>query len=97
MKVRFSPRATDDIVHIADYLTARNPVAAIAVESAIRRTIELLAEFSGSGRTLTQRQNVRVVPLVRYPYLIFYTVTADEVIILHIRHAARAPVEPGDV
>jgi plasmid stabilization system protein ParE len=28
------------------------------------------------------------MPVVRYPFLIFYTVT-DEVVILHVRHAAR--------
>ena len=97
MKLRYSPRATADLVAIADYLTERNPFAARTVEVAIRKTIELLGEFSGSGRALTQRPNVRVMPLARYPYLVFYTVTANEVLILHIRHGARRPVEPEDL
>jgi plasmid stabilization system protein ParE len=29
------------------------------------------------------------VPLVRYPYLIFYKVFADEVIVLRVIHGAR--------
>jgi len=65
MKVRYSPRATDDIIAIADYLTERNRVAARAVEAAIRRTVDLVSEYPGSGRALTQRSNVRVMPVVR--------------------------------
>jgi len=38
-----------------------------------------------------QRSSVRVVPLVRYPYRIFYRVggDGDVVEILHVHHAAR--------
>jgi len=35
-----------------------------------------------------------VLPVLRYPYLIFYTVTNEAVVVLHIRHAARAPADP---
>jgi plasmid stabilization system protein ParE len=35
--------------------------------------------------------NVLAVPLVRYPYIIFYQVAEDRIEILHIRHTARAP------
>ena len=97
MKVRYSPRATDDLIAIADYLAERNPVVARAVEARLRRTIDLLSEFPGSGRALTQRPSVRVIPLTRYPYLVFYTVSADELCILHIRHGARVPVEAGEL
>jgi toxin ParE1/3/4 len=97
MKVRYSPRATDDLISIADYLSERSPSGARNVEVALRKTIELLSEFSGGGRMLTQRPSVRVMPLVRYSYLIFYMVRGDEMLILHIRHAARAPVAPGEL
>jgi toxin ParE1/3/4 len=99
MKARYSPRATADIIAIAiaDYLTERNRAAAHAVEGAIRRAIDLLSEFPGNGRVLTQRSNVRVIPVVRYPYLIFYTANSNEVLFLHIRHGARAPVKPEEL
>jgi plasmid stabilization system protein ParE len=87
----------DDIIAIADYLTERNRVAARAVEGAIRRAIELLSEFPGSGRVLTQRSDVRIMPVVRYPYLIFFSATSDEVLILHVRHGSRAPVKPQEL
>jgi plasmid stabilization system protein ParE len=97
MKVRYSARAADDLIAIADYLTDRNPAVAHAVETAIRRTVSLLSEFSGGGRALTQRASVRAMPLARYPYLIFYAAPADELLILHIRHGAHAPVESEDL
>ncbi len=45
MKVRFSPLATDDIIKIADYLTERNPRAALAIDTTIRGAVRLLGEF----------------------------------------------------
>ena len=97
MKVRFSPLATDDIIQIANYLTERNPRAALAIDTAIRGAVRLLGEFPGSGRALTQRPDVQVMPLVRYPYLIFYTAIGGDVLVLHVRHGARAPVMPDEL
>lgn len=94
MNVRYSPRATADIIAVADYLTERNRAAARAVEDVIRRTIGLLSEFPASGRALTQRPDVRVMPVSRYPYLVFYRANMNGIFILHIRHGARAPVQP---
>lgn len=49
------------------------------------------------GRPLKERPHVRVVPVVRYPYLIFYVVQRDALIVLHIRHGARAPLQPDEL
>ncbi|MBI4093563.1 hypothetical protein HY417_01235 [Candidatus Kaiserbacteria bacterium] len=40
---------------------------------------------------VAQRPGVRVVPLVRYPYKIFYRISDSAVEILYIHHAARLP------
>ena len=37
------------------------------------------------------RPDIRVAPLGRFPYKIFYRVRANAVEILHINHAARVP------
>ncbi|HWK94292.1 MAG TPA: type II toxin-antitoxin system RelE/ParE family toxin [Pseudolabrys sp.] len=94
MKVRFSPSATDDIIQIADYLIERRPAAARAVETAIRNSIGLLAEFPGSGRGMIERPGVRIMPIVRYPYLIYYEIGQNELVVLRILHGARAPLSP---
>ena len=95
MKLRFSPRAIGDLIEIADYLTERSPRGARSVERSIQKAIDVICLFPGSGRTLEQRPSVRVMPIARYPYLMFYTLSDDEVRILHIRHASRAPVDPA--
>jgi toxin ParE1/3/4 len=97
VKVRYSPRAVADLNGIADYLIAHSPQGARAVEAAIRTTISLIADFPGCGRIVAERPEVRVIPVTRYPYLIFYIVTADTVVVLHIRHAAREPAAPDDL
>jgi toxin ParE1/3/4 len=50
----------------------------------------LLEEFPLVGH-LTDEANVRVLSVVRYPFLIFYAIddAADEIIILHVRHTAQ--------
>jgi addiction module RelE/StbE family toxin len=96
MKVRYSPQAAADLAAIADYLTERSTSGAIAVERALRTTIALIADFPGSGRQVEQRAGVRVIPVTRYPYLIFYTVADNALVVLHVRHASRRPAGPGD-
>ena len=97
MRLVFSPRAIADLTEIANYLMARSPVGARAVERRISATVALLAQSPGAGRVLEQRPTVRVIPVARYPYLIFYTVSGHDLIILHVKHGARRPVDPRDL
>ena len=41
-------------------------------------------------------RKIRVLPIVHYPYVVFYEVLEDEVVVHHIRHGRRAPPEPAD-
>jgi toxin ParE1/3/4 len=97
MKLRYSPRALGDLAAISDYLTERSPAGAQAVAQAIRATVSLLEQFPAGGRALRQRPDVRVMPTPRLPFLIFYTTVSDELMVLHIRHAARAPLSTDDL
>ena len=84
-------------MEIGDYLSERSPSGAAAVEYRIRMAIELVAHFPGSGRRLEQRPAVSVIPLGNYPYQIFYTCSGDELVVLHVRHSARKPLDPSDL
>jgi plasmid stabilization system protein ParE len=97
MRLRYSPRAVRDLTAIADYLTERSPSGARAVEDKIGATMRLLSELPGSGRSLRQRPQVRVMPVVRYSYLIFYTLVENELLVLHVRHGARAPIQDNEL
>jgi toxin ParE1/3/4 len=93
MKVRYLPRAVDDLAAIADYIAERNPSAALTVEAKIRATIQLLSEHPKVGRALEQCPTVRVMPVVRYPYLVFYEDAEDE--LFDTAHSARCPFTLG--
>jgi plasmid stabilization system protein ParE len=97
VRIAYSPRAVTDLAEIGDYLAERNPRAATAVEQRIRTIVELITRFPASGRVLEERTAVRVIPLGNYPYRIFYTTAGDEMIILHIRHGAREPIDPNQL
>jgi toxin ParE1/3/4 len=96
LSIRFDPRALSDIEAIRDYLIKRNPAGAERVRVHIVETIERLSDFPFLGRA-TDEVGVRVLPLTRYPYLVFYSVVNDTVVILHVRHGAREPVDSSDL
>ena len=98
MKVRYSPLALLQLEEIHRYIEQFNSRAAKAVVARIEELCEKLGEFPGMGST-TDQPGVRVLPVVRYPYLIFYLpiLEADEVRILRIRHGRRKPLEAGEI
>lgn len=59
MKLHFTPRATQDLTAIADYLRERNPEAALRVRNAILESLQTSHCFrrSGDSRTLKASAN----------------------------------------
>ena len=96
MKVRLDLRAVSDLEEIRAYLVERSPAAAERVRQHIAQTLEQLGDFPFLGRA-TDEPGIRVLPLTRYPYLIFYAVLSDTVAVLHIRHGAREPLNPSEL
>jgi toxin ParE1/3/4 len=93
MRVEYTPRARDDLNAILTFIEERSPQGARNVARALRKTIELIGEFPQCGR-LAGEQGTRVLPVGRYPYLIYWSVEGDKVWIVHIRHTARRPWNP---
>jgi toxin ParE1/3/4 len=54
-----------------------------------------LARFPKMGRP-NYKPGVRMIPVRRYPFLVFYTIEADEIFILSVRHAARKRPREGE-
>jgi toxin ParE1/3/4 len=96
LTVRFDARALADLAEIRDYLVARSPGGAERVRLHLLETISRLSDFPLLGRP-TDEPNVRVLVLTRYPYLVFYGVIRNEVVILHVRHGSREPINPADL
>ncbi len=90
MKLRFTPRAAQDIAEIADYVRGRNPAAAVRVRDAILDSMQTLVQFPEAGRR-QDIEGVRKLVARKYPYLVYYTVDAkaEEIVVLTIQHPAR--------
>lgn len=88
MKVRFTATAFAEINEIHDYIAKDNPTAAKAVILRVEQVIARIARFPNIARVIDP-SGVRVFPVAPFPYLLFYTVEAHEVIIRNVRHGRR--------
>jgi toxin ParE1/3/4 len=94
MNVVYAPRALRDLEDIASYFAERNPAGAVNVLGAVKSSIDTLSFLPRIGRVVDNAGHRRV-PVLRYPYLIFYRIAGDELLILHIRHSSRRPIDPA--
>ncbi|MCW5691445.1 MAG: type II toxin-antitoxin system RelE/ParE family toxin [Pseudolabrys sp.] len=93
MKVVYTPAALRDLDDITLWLSQHYPGLGAALEQRLRTIVAHIGRWPESMRASAHRPGVRVAPLGRYPYRIFYRVTADTVEILHIHHVARQPFD----
>jgi plasmid stabilization system protein ParE len=94
MNIVYSPRALRDLEGIAACIIERSPSGAPNVLAAIKSSIDALAAFPEIGRIVDSAEHRRL-PVLRYPYAIFYRIGGDELLILHIRHTSRHPLDPA--
>jgi toxin ParE1/3/4 len=92
MKAVYTRGALSDLDDILAGLKSVNPLAAAAVESSVRATVARVQDWPKSARAVIQwTGSVRAIPLVRYPYVIFYQIKDECIEVLHVRHTSRAP------
>jgi toxin ParE1/3/4 len=91
MKLRLTRRAVRNLADIADYLRERNPEAALRARAAIDKSLQNLVLFPHAGRK-QEVAGVRKIATRRYPYLVYYRTddAAGEIVVIAIRHSARA-------
>lgn len=89
MKVVYTTEALADLQSISEWLSIHYPGIAPVVAQRIRAVVAHIARWPESARRVEEHPGVRALPIGRYPYIVFYTVIADTVEILHIHHAAR--------
>jgi toxin ParE1/3/4 len=90
MKVRYTPRARGDLEAILQYLSLHSPEGMLNLKRALQNTERLISQYPRSGR-ISQVTDTRVLPAGRYPYLVYWTIQADEAWIVHIRDGRRKP------
>jgi toxin ParE1/3/4 len=98
MKVEFTNRAVGDLRQISAHSRQEfGASVAAGLELRIRNMVEQIANAPESAPGVEQRPGMRVVPLVRYPFKVFYRIVGDTIRIVHIRHTARRPwTEDGE-
>jgi plasmid stabilization system protein ParE len=89
----YAPRALRDLEAIAEYLRKRSPSGAARTMTAIKASIDALVAFPAMCPAIDSAGHRRL-PVLRFPYTIFYRIAGDEILILHIRHASRRPIDP---
>ena len=89
MKLVLSRLALSELDDILTYIAERSPVGATHVEARMRRAFDHIARHPEAAERVAQRPTVRRLPLVRYPYVVYYEIGASEVTILRILHGAR--------
>jgi len=88
MKIRYTRRSLANVDRIFRYIARENPAAATRVIERIEGLIRQLADVPEMGET-GEMAGIRRLVATPFPYLIFYEVAADEII---IRHGARRPL-----
>jgi plasmid stabilization system protein ParE len=92
VKIKFSPRARDDLRSAVEYLTAKNPDAARDLKDQLLSTIERLADGEFEGPELRLRSGAVVRSWPAAPYRIYYQRAAAMLRIVRIYHHARRPI-----
>ena len=90
MRVKYTLPAAADLDHVLDYLKQHSPQGARNVQQRIKAIERLLSHFPLSGSP-TRLPWLRRIVATPYPYLIFYEVTGEDVIIHAVRHGMRDP------
>jgi toxin ParE1/3/4 len=90
VKLRFTKRAIQQIEEIIYAIAQESPQGARRVRERMQTITTLLIKHPHIGQP-TDFAGVRRMLVSPYPYLIFYRVTEDAVIVQRVRHAARDP------
>ncbi|WP_044564867.1 type II toxin-antitoxin system mRNA interferase toxin, RelE/StbE family [Azospirillum sp. B4] len=88
MKLRWSPWAVADREGIFDYLAARNPSAALAMDDRIQKVIRGLKAFPEKGRS-GRVPSTRELVITDTPYIAAYQIQDGVILILRVLHAAQ--------
>jgi plasmid stabilization system protein ParE len=88
MRVRYTAIAAHELVRAIEYLTEHAPLIVAEFADAIEQGAKEIVEFPFSAQE-TEKKGVRRKYIRRFHYSIFYTVESNEIVLLHIRHAAQ--------
>lgn len=89
MSVVFTEDALRELDEALDFIAANYPGVSEPFQSRIRSIVSRIGDWPSSAQKVEGRPGVFVVPLIRYPYKLFYQVRSGTVEVLHVSHTAR--------
>jgi toxin ParE1/3/4 len=89
MKVVYTDEAAENLAGILAYISSYYPSIYEAFQIRLNSVISRVGEWPASAQEVAERPGVRVVPLIRYPYKVFYRNTGEAIEILYIHHVAQ--------
>jgi toxin ParE1/3/4 len=90
----YTDEALRDLDEILTFIAVNYPTISVSFVKRLHAIERRIGEWPKSAQEVEQRPGVHAVPVIRYPYRLFYQVMDDVVEILHIHHAARQ--EPSE-
>jgi plasmid stabilization system protein ParE len=91
MNLRFTVRSSQQINKALSYVRERSPSGAENISRRISDAIDLLHHQPRYGR-VTDRRSVRRINLSPYPYVMFYRLIGNDVVVTRFVHAARKDI-----
>jgi toxin ParE1/3/4 len=89
MKVVYTDDASEDLDGILAFIASNYPTVYDAFLIRLRSVIARIGMWPDSAQEVAERPGVRAVPLLRYPYKVFYRNTGEVVEIMYIHHTAQ--------
>ncbi len=95
MKLAYTDEALEDLDGILAYIASHYPTIYEAFRIRLQSVIARIVRWPDSAQEVIGRPGVRVAPLIRYPYKVFYRNSGEAIEILYIHHVAQD--EPRDI
>ena len=74
MRVVYTTEALADLDGIFDYIANHYPAIFETFQNRLHAVIARIARWPESAQEVADRPGIRVAPLIRYPYKVFYRV-----------------------
>ena len=88
MKIRYTNRALNDLNEVVAYLEERSTTGANNVAQRLSDLLELVRHQPLSGQ-LSRTRRVRRDVAAPFPYIVYYRIEADYILIVGLRHTSR--------
>jgi len=89
MRVLYSRRALVELDRVLRDYQQKYPAALPELKSRLSQIEERIGQYPYGYQEVEHLVGVRRAPMLRFPYLVFYRVRKQDVVVLRIRHGAR--------